>query len=609
MSGIEIMLPSDPEHEKMDIVVDGTKSQQTKRHTAKQRWTKLTTAAQASSFVWGKRSMKADEHDLLRIISTAEADKTTDIAGDDDDKEKKKEKDRDDDEDDSEKDDVVGDELLPTASVQKLSGATAFQCGNRKALSQALDGYSDLPEQESQYLRSLIASPHVSSDLVAKARRSVVHSRKSMIHSLIALRPDEFAHLDDDEDDEEEETRDSDKQTQQHTPPARLKQSLRPKINKDASFRKELWLPQTLETIKKQDEEKKAAAKKAAQEEALKKKQEEAAKREEEKKKERPTLNAESQLSSFFNYIIGGLSSTSVDETPEEEKHREDDDDDDVDIEYKVLGTTGSSDPDCSPHVLNPILMHELRRHLPQAISYDHFWLKYSLHRDGASMRVLIHHLRNSSRTLVAIETTRGDVIGAFCSSPWIPNGTRFFGSGESFVWRLKKSRYTPCATVLEQVELERQVHIFPWSGQNHNVQRLEHADGELMLGGGVPDEDDGGDRCPRGTDYATAAARAGSLVIQNNHGSALVLSPDLGRGYSHPCHTFCSPRLPPSCQGSSSPGKSTTAATMQKTADEHFEIANIEVWTLTPVDTVEQAETVELGRRFIFDHSSFVEM
>ena len=28
----------------------------------------------------------------------------------------------------------------------------------------------------------------------------------------------------------------------------------------------------------------------------------------------------------------------------------------------------------------------------------------------------------------------------------------------------------------------------------------------------------------------------------------------------------------------------------------------------MTPVDDVDQAENVELGRRFIFDHSNFVE-
>jgi hypothetical protein len=37
------------------------------------------------------------------------------------------------------------------------------------------------------------------------------------------------------------------------------------------------------------------------------------------------------------------------------------------------------------------------------------------------------------------------------------------------------------------------------------------------------------------------------------------------------------------------------------------FEIVNLEVWTLTPVDTIDQAEKVELGRQFVFDHGNFV--
>jgi len=38
------------------------------------------------------------------------------------------------------------------------------------------------------------------------------------------------------------------------------------------------------------------------------------------------------------------------------------------------------------------------------------------------------------------------------------------------------------------------------------------------------------------------------------------------------------------------------------------FEIANIEVWTLTPASDVEQAKRIEERRRFIFDNGNFLE-
>ena len=101
-------------------------------------------------------------------------------------------------------------------------------------------------------------------------------------------------------------------------------------------------------------------------------------------------------------------------------------------------------------------------------------------------MRRLVHALRNSTRTVVAVETTTGHVLGAFCSSPpWTPRGTTFFGSGEAFVWHLTQSRDTPCQTLDEQVDLEQDLQIFAGSGRNRNVQRLERPDAPMILGGG----------------------------------------------------------------------------------------------------------------------------
>mmetsp|Transcript_22217 Transcript_22217/g.46335 ORF Transcript_22217/g.46335 Transcript_22217/m.46335 type:complete len:167 (-) Transcript_22217:904-1404(-) len=163
-----------------------------------------------------------------------------------------------------------------------------------------------------------------------------------------------------------------------------------------------------------------------------------------------------------------------------------------------------------------------------------------------------------------------GDVFGAFVSSPWSPHGQNYFGSGEAFLWRLENSRYTPCQTPEEQFDLESDMKTFKWSGENRNVQRLEQQDSRLIIGGGGPED-------------------GAPPADESECGCGLVISSTLENGYSNPCLTFKSPSLPPS-------------------GTDMFDIANIEVWTFTPVDSVDQAEKVELGRRFIFDNSNFVE-
>ena len=205
---------------------------------------------------------------------------------------------------------------------------------------------------------------------------------------------------------------------------------------------------------------------------------------------------------------------------------------------------------------------------MPFTVQQDNFWLKFSMLRDGASVVSLLHCVRGSARTIVAIETFEGDVLGAFTSSPWRQQGNSYYGTGEAFLWRLRKSRYTACSTIEDQVKLESDVEFFAWSGKNRNVQRLVSHHSELMLGGG-------------GVEGAGEEKDA-------DCGVGLMLAPDLSHGFSYPCHTFDSPSLRPS-------------------ADDRFEIANMEVWTLTPVESLDQAEKVELGRHFVFDHGNFV--
>ena len=232
---------------------------------------------------------------------------------------------------------------------------------------------------------------------------------------------------------------------------------------------------------------------------------------------------------------------------------------------FSVLGTS-ADDLSCQPHVLSPPMMDALRPYIPFVAQQDNFWLKYSMVRDGASMRCLLSKVRTSARCLIAIETMDGQIFGSFTSTPFRSNPKGFYGSGESFVWKLAQSRLTPCETVEDQVALESTVQVFEWTGSNRNVQCLHSEDSSLLLGGGGPDSDP-------------------SL----GGGSALTIEPNMEQGFSDASVTFDSPVL---CGESSG----------------MFEIANLEVWTLTPVDCPELAQRLELGRQFVFDHGHFAQ-
>jgi len=321
-----------------------------------------------------------------------------------------------------------------------------------------------------------------------------------------------------------------------------------PAIQRDASFREEVWTH--YESLRQIGE----VSKKPPPPKSVEKKQ--------------------SGGGFFQNLFSGG----SKDEQQEKEVEDEEDEESNEDARYNILGTTGK-DEECKPHVLSPYMMDALRKHMPFVVSEDNFWLKYSMTRDGASMRMLLKQVRSSARTIIAIETFDGNVFGSFTSSPWRANGRAFYGSGETFLWKLKKGRYTPCDTVDDQVALEKDIEVFKWSGKNYNIQALINPNSNIVLGGGGDEQQND----------PTATA-----IDDEGKGSGLMITSDLEDGSSDPCMTYNSPSL-----------NSTEESTTNKDSS-MFQIANIEVWTLTPVDSLDQAHQLELGRQFLFDHGNF---
>jgi len=290
--------------------------------------------------------------------------------------------------------------------------------------------------------------------------------------------------------------------------------------------------------------------------------------------------------------------------------------------------------------ILSSSMMDALRPYLPYSIQDNNFWLKYSMIRDGANIRALLQNSQSSKRTILAIETMEGDIIGAFTSSPW-RTARGFFGSCEAFVWRLSpsesssdKSHHSSSSvsdisgtavhdddnSVIENECNNSNIEVFHWSGKNCNIQALVNENRQLIIGGGATDDDN---------DYSSlitgiGSSFGGSTFISSNltdsvnedeednnneyedGGCSLIINNDMTSGSSSDCATFASPSL---IETKTLSTASTVSSRTNSTCNE-FQIANIEIWSFTPFDTVDEAQKLENGMQFQIDNrcDSFIE-
>jgi hypothetical protein len=218
------------------------------------------------------------------------------------------------------------------------------------------------------------------------------------------------------------------------------------------------------------------------------------------------------------------------------------------------------------PHVLTPLVLEALRGFLPFVVSEENFWLKFSLLRDGASLATLLHMVRASKWTIIGVETMEGDVFGSFTATHWRKQ-KRFYGSGEAFLWRLKQSRIASTKVSGRSSNLE--MEIYPYTGADDLVQHC--SDASLAVGGGDWIEQE----CP---------------YQGEPKGFGLMFDRDLAMGETNSCATFANPRL---C------GRTKTS--------NDFHISNMEVWTMTPCISLEEAQKLELHKLFVEEQQRVV--
>jgi len=240
---------------------------------------------------------------------------------------------------------------------------------------------------------------------------------------------------------------------------------------------------------------------------------------------------------------------------------------------FKILGTS-ASDEASQPHVLSPPLMESLQAFLPPTKSGENFFMRYSMIRDGASLQTLLKRARGIQYSILAIETIDGEVFGSFTGQAW-RKSWNYFGTGESFLWRMRHSRLEPTNGILDQAQKESEIDVYPYTGENDFIQLCTHD--RIAVGGGIPEED-------VSVEKKTEPPMSNPLVDHNHDwGLGLALRSDLLQGSSSPCVTFGSPSL-----------------SKTKPNGDRFEVVNVELWAMTPCATEAEAEKLELGKLFL---------
>jgi hypothetical protein len=173
----------------------------------------------------------------------------------------------------------------------------------------------------------------------------------------------------------------------------------------------------------------------------------------------------------------------------------------------------------------------------------------------------------------MAMETVDGEVFWAFSAAPWtIQHGS--FGTAESFLWRMKRSRNmmdcedNDTSLVIEQAKRETDIEVFGYAFENNFAQICHH--NRITIGGGTPP--------------TTRQVATGVTLAPQEFGFEMDFEGDcLMDATSSACVTFNSPSL------------------SKKHSDgSKFELINLEVWALTPCITLAEAQRMEYHKLFL---------
>ena len=275
---------------------------------------------------------------------------------------------------------------------------------------------------------------------------------------------------------------------------------------------------------------------------------------------------------------------------------------DQASLPFRILGTS-AEDKECHPHVLSPPLMESLQSFFTseEAGKKNNFFLKYSLLRDGPSLLELLKRVQGCPRTILALQTLEGHVFGTYTTEAWTPTWG-YYGKADAFVLRRRTPRSTPCESLLQQAKMESELEVFPCTGKNNLIQLCRRD--KIAIGGGgdnltytntpglLKEDHEINNKIDPANDYTKHSAKHEESKINpknytsndqsqnqyHHYGFAISLGSNLTYGSTSTSETFGNPCL----------------KDIDAKGGTRIQISNLEVWSITPRSTIQQAENDE---------------
>jgi len=143
-------------------------------------------------------------------------------------------------------------------------------------------------------------------------------------------------------------------------------------------------------------------------------------------------------------------------------------------VNNKNVRLTGRKD--LTTPVLTVELANEVRSYLPALPRLANSWsLLYSLEQHGISLNTVYSRCMNhTGSALIVIQDSEEKLFGAWLGETIRPSKGVYYGSGESFLWKLTSN---------PEDGIGKRLRVFKWTGRNDYVALCEP--GYLSFGGG----------------------------------------------------------------------------------------------------------------------------
>lgn len=124
--------------------------------------------------------------------------------------------------------------------------------------------------------------------------------------------------------------------------------------------------------------------------------------------------------------------------------------------------------------LLRPAMAAELCQHLPVSLRWKTSWrLAYSPRLHGVSLQTLYRRMSQEGPSLLFVQDHAGLVFGGFATTEWHA-GDRYFGSGESFVFRFSHPWPKPDLPLLHEAQSRDRSHSKERDADNDGLPKDE---------------------------------------------------------------------------------------------------------------------------------------